>query len=105
VQVLSQSTQQQCKHCTGLYLVGAFPDCHWRAVAFRRTLALLVLCEFVLAGLRCCIVFRAVRQILITEKRRPFFHFITNLCAIIGGVFTVSVDECGGVWMSVEECG
>ncbi|CAI5533620.1 unnamed protein product, partial [Closterium sp. Naga37s-1] len=27
-------------------------------------------------------------QVLIVETRRPFFHFITNLCAIIGGVFT-----------------
>eukprot|EP00270_Netrium_digitus_P003478 TRINITY_DN1404_c0_g1_i1.p1 TRINITY_DN1404_c0_g1~~TRINITY_DN1404_c0_g1_i1.p1 ORF type:complete len:512 (+),score=119.19 TRINITY_DN1404_c0_g1_i1:48-1583(+) len=29
-------------------------------------------------------------QVLITENRRPFSHFITNLCAIIGGVFTVA---------------
>lgn len=29
-------------------------------------------------------------QVLIQETRRPFFHFITNLCAIIGGVFTVA---------------
>ncbi|CAI5461138.1 unnamed protein product [Closterium sp. Yama58-4] len=29
-------------------------------------------------------------QVLIVETRRPFFHFITNLCAIIGGVFTVA---------------
>eukprot|EP00271_Cylindrocystis_brebissonii_P017873 TRINITY_DN4849_c0_g1_i2.p1 TRINITY_DN4849_c0_g1~~TRINITY_DN4849_c0_g1_i2.p1 ORF type:complete len:328 (+),score=44.75 TRINITY_DN4849_c0_g1_i2:107-1090(+) len=29
-------------------------------------------------------------QILISEDRRSFSHFITNLCAIIGGVFTVA---------------
>ncbi|XP_071730210.1 protein disulfide isomerase-like 5-4 [Rutidosis leptorrhynchoides] len=29
-------------------------------------------------------------QVLITENRKPFSHFITNLCAIIGGVFTVA---------------
>jgi hypothetical protein len=29
-------------------------------------------------------------QILITENPKSFSHFITNLCAIIGGVFTVA---------------
>ncbi|XP_076945031.1 protein disulfide-isomerase 5-3-like [Bidens hawaiensis] len=29
-------------------------------------------------------------QVLITENSKPFSHFITNLCAIIGGVFTVA---------------
>lgn len=29
-------------------------------------------------------------QILITENEKSFSHFITNLCAIIGGVFTVA---------------
>ncbi|XP_022001473.1 protein disulfide-isomerase 5-3 isoform X3 [Helianthus annuus] len=29
-------------------------------------------------------------QVLITENLKPFSHFITNLCAIIGGVFTVA---------------
>ncbi|CAM8887830.1 unnamed protein product [Rhodiola kirilowii] len=29
-------------------------------------------------------------QVLIEEKPRSFSHFITNLCAIIGGVFTVA---------------
>nr|GFB62275.1 protein disulfide isomerase-like 5-4 [Tanacetum cinerariifolium] len=29
-------------------------------------------------------------QVLITETAKPFSHFITNLCAIIGGVFTVA---------------
>lgn len=28
-------------------------------------------------------------QVVITENRRSFSHFITNVCAIIGGVFTV----------------
>ncbi|KAG4980439.1 hypothetical protein JHK84_034021 [Glycine max] len=29
-------------------------------------------------------------QVLITENQRSFSHFITNVCAIIGGVFTVA---------------
>ncbi|XP_047334773.1 protein disulfide isomerase-like 5-4 [Impatiens glandulifera] len=29
-------------------------------------------------------------QVLITETRKSFSHFITNVCAIIGGVFTVA---------------
>ncbi|KAK9074212.1 hypothetical protein SSX86_006809 [Deinandra increscens subsp. villosa] len=29
-------------------------------------------------------------QVLISENSKPFSHFITNLCAIIGGVFTVA---------------
>ncbi|XP_021807334.1 protein disulfide-isomerase 5-3-like isoform X1 [Prunus avium] len=29
-------------------------------------------------------------QVLITENRKSFSHFITNMCAIIGGVFTVA---------------
>lgn len=30
-------------------------------------------------------------QVLITENPKSFSHFITNVCAIIGGVFTVSI--------------
>ncbi|KAL4342000.1 hypothetical protein GQ457_08G007260 [Hibiscus cannabinus] len=30
-------------------------------------------------------------QVLITEDSKSFSHFITNVCAIIGGVFTVSI--------------
>ncbi|CAI5510578.1 unnamed protein product [Closterium sp. Naga37s-1] len=43
-------------------------------------------------------------QVLIVETRRPFFHFITNLCAIIGGVFTASISSAAhyrngtGMW-------
>jgi thiol-disulfide isomerase/thioredoxin len=29
-------------------------------------------------------------QIWVTEKRKPFYHFITTLCAIVGGVFVVA---------------
>eukprot|EP00850_Spirogloea_muscicola_P008758 SM000047S16897 [mRNA] locus=s47:664276:669297:+ [translate_table: standard] len=29
-------------------------------------------------------------QVLISEQRRSFSHFLTNVCAIIGGVFTVA---------------
>ena len=28
-------------------------------------------------------------QVVVSEHRKPFLHFVTNLCAIIGGVFTV----------------
>lgn len=39
---------------------------------------------------RCdhCIVF-SIFQVLISENPKSFSHFITNVCAIIGGVFTV----------------
>ena len=29
-------------------------------------------------------------QIVVTEKRKALYHFITTTCAIIGGVFTVT---------------
>ncbi|KAJ9672052.1 hypothetical protein PVL29_025622 [Vitis rotundifolia] len=29
-------------------------------------------------------------QVLVTENKKSFWHFITNVCAIIGGVFTVA---------------
>jgi hypothetical protein len=29
-------------------------------------------------------------RVTIEEKRRSFWHFITSLCAIVGGLFTVS---------------
>ncbi len=29
-------------------------------------------------------------QVKITEARSSFMHFLTNMCAIIGGVFTIS---------------
>ncbi|XP_027342733.1 protein disulfide-isomerase 5-4-like isoform X1 [Abrus precatorius] len=32
-------------------------------------------------------------QVLITENQRSFSHFITNVCAIIGGVFTVCISD------------
>ncbi|XWS27885.1 hypothetical protein CRYUN_Cryun25bG0018400 [Craigia yunnanensis] len=35
-------------------------------------------------------------QVLITENPKSFSHFLTNVCAIIGGVFTVT-----GIWDSV----
>ena len=27
---------------------------------------------------------------MVTEQRKAFYHFITTLCAIVGGVFTVA---------------
>lgn len=29
-------------------------------------------------------------QITVTEKTKPFYHFITAVCAVVGGVFTVA---------------
>ena len=29
-------------------------------------------------------------QVTVTEKRKELYHFVTTLCAIIGGVFTVA---------------
>ena len=28
-------------------------------------------------------------SVVVTESYKPFYHFVTNACAIIGGVFTV----------------
>lgn len=35
-------------------------------------------------------------QVKIYEDSRSFLHFLTNVCAIVGGVFTVSgiLDAC-----------
>ena len=33
---------------------------------------------------------RSVPQVVIKENARSFAHFITSVCAIIGGVFTVT---------------
>jgi hypothetical protein len=35
-----------------------------------------------------------------SAKKKPFYHFITNLCAIVGGVFTVA-----GIFASVVDKG
>lgn len=29
-------------------------------------------------------------QIIVTEQKKAFYHFVTTTCAIIGGVFTVA---------------
>lgn len=29
-------------------------------------------------------------QIVVRESRKAFYHFVTTLCAIIGGIFTVA---------------
>ena len=29
-------------------------------------------------------------QVNIVERRTSFLHFVTNVCAIVGGVFTIS---------------
>jgi hypothetical protein len=36
-------------------------------------------------------------QIIVSEKLKPFYHFITSVCAIAGGVFTVAglMDSVG----------
>ncbi len=28
-------------------------------------------------------------SVVVSEKRMPFYHFITTLCAIVGGMYTV----------------
>ncbi len=39
---------------------------------------------------------RATSQVHIAETKSSFLHFVTSVCAIVGGVFTVSgiVDAC-----------
>ena len=29
-------------------------------------------------------------QIVVTERRKAFYHFVTSTCAVVGGVFTVA---------------
>ncbi len=29
-------------------------------------------------------------QIIVAEKRRAWYHFVTTTCAVVGGVFTVA---------------
>ena len=41
-------------------------------------------------------------QIMVTEKRKAFYHFITTLCAIVGGVFTVAGIVDGVLHQSVK---
>ena len=28
-------------------------------------------------------------SVVVTESRMPFYHFLTNVCAIIGGMYTI----------------
>lgn len=49
-----------------------------------KSLGTLKLEEIVGADLTFC-------QVLVKENGRSFSHFLTNLCAIIGGVFTVGL--------------
>lgn len=37
-----------------------------------------------------------------TEKRKAFYHFITTLCAIVGGVYTVAGIVDGLLHQSVQ---
>ena len=43
-----------------------------------------------------------VVQIVVTEQRKAFYHFITTLCAIVGGVFTVAGIVDGLLHQSVN---
>eukprot|EP00951_Prasinocladus_malaysianus_P008444 scaffold61164_cov37-Prasinocladus_malaysianus.AAC.1 len=37
-------------------------------------------------------------QVVIKEQRQAFYHFITTVCAIIGGVFTIAGILDSGVY-------
>ena len=41
-------------------------------------------------------------QIVVSERRKAFYHFITTLCAIVGGVFTVAGILDGVLHQSVN---
>ena len=49
------------------------------------------ICALVLENLFWVFNFCFCEQVLITENQKSFSHFITNVCAIIGGVFTVCI--------------
>ncbi|CAG9464669.1 unnamed protein product [Pedinophyceae sp. YPF-701] len=36
-------------------------------------------------------------QIMVSERRQPLYHFVTSLCAVVGGVFTVMGMLGGGI--------
>jgi hypothetical protein len=38
----------------------------------------------------CFVYASALPQILVKEISKPWYHFLTTTCAIIGGVFTVA---------------
>lgn len=40
----------------------------------------------------CCVLYNTSRhvQVLVQEQPTQWYHFLTTLCAIIGGVFTVA---------------
>ena len=44
---------------------------------------------WIMRGLRRVARGGVVLQVLVTEKSRQWYHFLTTTCAIIGGVFTV----------------
>lgn len=37
-------------------------------------------------------------QIVVSETTKPFYAFVTSICAIIGGVFTIAGILDGMVW-------
>lgn len=34
--------------------------------------------------------------VTVSDERQPFMHYLTNVCAIIGGAFTVRARVCVG---------
>lgn len=48
---------------------------------------------FVCAALKASL--RGITQVRFTETKSTFLHFLTSVCAIVGGVFTVSVRKAG----------
>eukprot|EP00873_Tetraselmis_striata_P008725 jgi/Tetstr1/428989/TSEL_018964.t1 len=41
-------------------------------------------------------------QMIVEERRQPFYHFVTTVCAIIGGVFTVAGMLDSGVYAAAS---
>lgn len=59
----------------------------WAYRSFMLIAYIIIYCRFTFISL--CFP----KQVLITENSKSFSHFITNVCAIIGGVFTVGVHN------------
>lgn len=50
----------------------------------------------------CCCFGTAAAQVHIQEQRASFLHFLTNVCAIVGGIFAVSGLIDGTVYQAEQ---
>lgn len=44
-------------------------------------------------------------MVVISSKTTPLYHFLTNICALIGGLFTVFSMANGEMACAIDACG